>query len=282
LTKKFGHLYSNREININSDKSEIIGLIGENGSGKSTLMKQIIGFYTIDEGTISINNIDISSDNYKIKNEIGYVSGEVNLPLYLTVKEYFEILISVHKISDIDFLKKLIDDFKIDIYKKIKLLSKGNKQKIMIVAALMHKPKLLIFDEPSSGLDETMRTKLFEWLRYFKQKGALVILSSHILDELESIIDRAIIINKGAVIRDILKSDFKSSINYYLVETNDSISNTFPFTFERKSINKIIVRVSEDEMDLFFDWMIKINAISFSKVNNNLESLVVESYKGEK
>lgn len=158
IKKSYGDKLVLNGINFKLNKGEIVCLLGKNGIGKSTLIKIIIGILKKDSGEIKINNIDINSDEIKYKMSFGYVPDEFNAFDYLTGFEYFNFIINIYKINTGDTNKRL--DYLIDLFdireyinKKIETYSKGTKQKIMIIASILHNPKVLILDEPFNGLD---------------------------------------------------------------------------------------------------------------------------------
>ena len=209
LTKKFGEQTALDKINIDIDKSEIIGLLGPNGAGKSTLMKSIVGVVKIDEGQIFFNDKNIVKNEIECKSEIGFLPE--NNPLYneMYVKEYLNFVADIHKIP-----KNKIDEV-IDLVgitpeknKKISQLSKGYKQRVGLAQAILHSPELLILDEPTNGLDPN---QIIEIRNVIKEIGKekTVILSTHIMQEVEALCSRVILIHQGKIIQDSQIEEFK-------------------------------------------------------------------------
>lgn len=209
LTKKFGEQIALNNVNIKIDKNEIIGLLGPNGAGKSTLMKSIVGALKIDEGQIIFNEKSIGKDEIESKKQIGFLPE--NNPLYneMFVKEYLQFVANIHKVSD-----KKIDEV-IDLVgitpeksKKIGQLSKGYKQRVGLAQAILHEPDLLILDEPTNGLDPN---QIIEIRNVIKEIGAkkTVILSTHIMQEVEALCSRVILIHKGNIVQDSPIEEFK-------------------------------------------------------------------------
>lgn len=213
LTKKFGEQTALNNININIEKNEIIGLLGPNGAGKSTLMKSIVGVLKIDEGAILFNEKNISENEIETKRNIGFLPE--NNPLYneMYVKEYLSFVADIHKIpsSRIDEVIELVG-ITPEKSKKISQLSKGYKQRVGLAQAILHQPDLLILDEPTNGLDPN---QILEIRNVIKEIGKekTVILSTHIMQEVEALCSRVILIHKGNIIQDSPIDEFKGKFS---------------------------------------------------------------------
>ena len=209
LTKKFAEQIALNTINIEINNNEIIGLLGPNGAGKSTLMKSIVGALKIDQGAILFDGKDIRENEIAVKKKMGFLLE--NNPLYreMYVKEYLNFIAELHQIS-----KERIDEV-IDLVgitpeksKKISQLSKGYQQRVGLAQAILHSPDLLILDEPTNGLDPN---QIIEIRNVIKQIGKekTVILSTHIMQEVEALCTRVILIHEGNIIQDTNIEDFK-------------------------------------------------------------------------
>ena len=204
LLKNYGAQKAVNDISFSISKGEIVGFLGPNGAGKSTTMKMITGYIASDAGRVQVCGIDVSVDPINVKKKIGYLP-ETN-PLYLDmyVREYLDFIAGVHKIVD---KKKAIEDvivltgLTVEAKKKINQLSKGYKQRVGLAAALIHDPEVLILDEPTSGLDPNQIIEIRNVIKT-QGKNKTVLFSSHILQEVEAICDRVIIINKGKIVAD--------------------------------------------------------------------------------
>lgn len=212
LTKYYGDILGVKDVSLKVASGEIFGFIGPNGSGKSTTIRCIMNMINKNEGEIFIDGIP-NYENEKIKNIIGYLPSEVYLYDDMTVEET---LAFNQTFYEKDFSKRtsyLAKKLSLDLKKKIDELSFGNLKKVGIVLALQHEPKLIILDEPSSGLDPLMQEAFFEILKEEKKRGATIFLSSHILSEVKRVCDRVGIIKEGSLIKiesidTITKSDF--------------------------------------------------------------------------
>ncbi len=209
LTKKFSEQTALNNVNITIGKNEIIGLLGPNGAGKSTLMKSVVGSLKIDEGQILYNGKDIVGNEIESKKNIGFLPE--NNPLYLEmyVKEYLNFVANLHKISSsrVDEVIELVG-ITPEKSKKISQLSKGYKQRVGLAQAILHSPDLLILDEPTNGLDPN---QIIEIRNVIKEIGKekTVILSTHIMQEVEALCSRVILIHKGNILMDSPIDEFK-------------------------------------------------------------------------
>ncbi len=204
LTKIYGTQKAVDSISLSINKGEIVGFLGPNGAGKSTTMKIITGYLAADAGTASVCGIDVAKNPITAKKKIGYLP-EAN-PLYydMYVREYLAFIAGVHNLSNVkDAVEKVITltGLTLESRKKTGQLSKGYKQRVGLAAALIHSPEVLILDEPTSGLDPN---QIIEIRNVIKEQGKdkTVLFSSHILQEVEAICDRIIIINKGKIVAD--------------------------------------------------------------------------------
>ncbi|SFH95945.1 ABC transporter ATP-binding protein [Halpernia frigidisoli] len=208
LTKKFGSQTALKSINIKSSGNEIIGLLGPNGAGKSTLMKSIVGALKIDEGQILFDGEDIILNEIKAKQKIGFLPEDNPLYKDMFVKEYLSFVAEIHHISK-DKIDHVIEAVGLtpENSKKIHQLSKGYQQRVGIAQAIIHEPELLILDEPTNGLDPNQIVEIRNLIREIG-KEKTVILSTHIMQEVEAICTRVILINNGEIIQDCLVSEF--------------------------------------------------------------------------
>lgn len=204
LTKIYGEQKAVNNISFKVNKGEIVGFLGPNGAGKSTTMKIVTSYLAQDAGSVKVCGIDVTNSPIETKKKIGYLP-EAN-PLYfdMYVKEYLEFIAGVHGIKDKKTaISKVIEltGLQVEQKKKIGQLSKGYKQRVGLAAALIHDPEVLILDEPTSGLDPN---QIIEIRNVIKQQGLnkTVLFSSHILQEVQAICDRVIIINKGEIVVD--------------------------------------------------------------------------------
>lgn len=223
LLKVYDEQKAVNNVSFSVKKGEIVGFLGPNGAGKSTTMKIITGYLPQTGGSAKVCDIDVSEDPIAVKKKIGYLA-ELNALYYdMFVREYLGFIAELHELKD---KKKAIESvletvgLTAEANKKIGQLSKGYKQRVGLAAALIHDPEVLILDEPTSGLDPN---QIIEIRQVIKQQGQnkTVLFSSHILQEVEALCDRVIIINKGELVADELLSILRSgNRNQHVVTIN--------------------------------------------------------------
>lgn len=204
LLKTYGEQKAVNDISFTVNKGEIVGFLGPNGAGKSTTMKIITGYLTPDAGTAQVCGIDVQAQPLEVKKRIGYLP-EAN-PLYydMYVREYLAFVAGAHKVKDAkNAVNHVIDITGLapESKKKIGQLSKGYKQRVGLAASLVHSPEVLILDEPTSGLDPNQVLEIRNLIKA-QGKDKTVLFSSHILQEVQAVCDRVIIINKGRLVAD--------------------------------------------------------------------------------
>jgi len=229
LTKIYGTQKAVDTISFKVGKGEIVGFLGPNGAGKSTTMKIITGYLQADEGTAEVCGITVNENSNETKKKIGYLP-EAN-PLYydMYVREYLDFVTNVHEVKNKkDKIEEVIKTvgLSIEANKKIGQLSKGYKQRVGLAAALIHDPEVLVLDEPTSGLDPNQIVEIREVIKKLGEHKT-VLFSSHILQEVQAICDRVIIINKGTIVADDTLSNLQKGKegNYFvIVEFGENIS----------------------------------------------------------
>jgi ABC-2 type transport system ATP-binding protein len=290
VSKFYGEQKALDNISFEIKTGEIVGFLGPNGAGKSTMMKIITGFIPASSGKVSVNGLDIEVDNLEIKKQIGYLPE--NNPLYpeMYVREYLGFVASIYN-SGISG-KKLTDNI-IELTglapeqnKKIGSLSKGYRQRVGLAQALINNPAVLILDEATSGLDPN---QIVEIRNLIKEAGKekTVMLSTHIMQEVEAICDRIIIIDKGAIVADEQKSEIYSKIKHprqviqveFDKDTTDSslseIEKVSSVIKVRKNIWLIEAEGEDDIRPLIFNFAVKNNltVLSLNKQESNLEDV---------
>lgn len=228
LLKYYGQQAAVNDISFQVNKGEIVGFLGPNGAGKSTTMKIITGFIPATEGKVFVCGMDVEEQSLETRKRIGYLPE--NNPLYLDmyVKEYLEFVGKIYKIDKVrDRVKEMINMVGLDVEqnKKIGMLSKGYRQRVGLAQAIIHNPDVLILDEPTSGLDPNQLVDIRQLIKTIG-KEKTVMLSTHIMQEVEAICDRVIIIKKGQIVADNNASDLQHEIGQQVVyaEFDGSVS----------------------------------------------------------
>ena len=271
-------------------KGEIVGFLGPNGAGKSTLMKIITGFIPASSGKVTVNGVDVGTDNPEIRKKIGYLPE--NNPLYpeMYIREYLNFVASVYKLGKSK--KKAIDEI-ISVTgltpeqnKKIGSLSKGFRQRVGLAQALIHNPEVLILDEATSGLDPN---QIVEIRNLIKEAGRekTVLFSTHIMQEVEAVCDRVIIIDRGVIKADEEKSNIYSRLKRPLqiihVEFDndpsqaelEAIPNVHSVQRLKSNLWQVEAEGDEDIRPLIFTFAVqnKLMVLSLQKQENNLEEV---------
>ncbi|MEC7619484.1 MAG: ATP-binding cassette domain-containing protein [Bacteroidota bacterium] len=250
LSKNYGNTVALKNISLAFDKNGVIGLLGPNGAGKTTLMKILTGYLNQWEGKVSIGTFDLQEQPKKIQQQMGYLPE--NNPLYpeMYVKEYLKFVGQLYGLNKPP-IEKVIQKMtlKEHVHKKIGTLSKGFKQRVGLAAALIHDPKYLILDEPTTGLDPNQVIEIRKLIRNLG-KEKLVFLSTHILQEVEAMSDRVVILNKGIVV-------FNKSLNSIKNDDQQVISVSFDYRVENVALQKIpnlktVVNTFDFEYELTF------------------------------
>ena len=288
VKKKYGKIEALQGVSIALKAGEVVGLLGPNGAGKSTLMKILTGSVEQWNGTITYKDLDLRDSLKSIQQNTGYLPE--NNPLYgeLFVLEYLHFTASLYKIKDAPFTK-IIDQVGLTEYRnrKIDTLSKGYQQRVGLAAALLHNPEILILDEPTTGLDPNQMVEIRKLIRNLG-KDKIVILSSHILSEVESVCDRVVIIKEGKLVADKNLEDLRKGQQQvilvefdYRVETEalskiahvTKVVNTFDFTYE------INFDTKEDMRTQVFDFAREneLKILGLQLKNENLEQLFTET-----
>jgi ABC-2 type transport system ATP-binding protein len=200
LSKRFGATQALTALNLEVKQGEVFGYLGPNGAGKTTTIRVLLGLVRPTSGRAAIFGLDSQHQTVEAHRRLAYVPGEANLWPSLTGSETLHLLGKVQGRVDSPYLDELIERFSFDPSKKVRTYSKGNRQKLILIAALQTRPDLLVLDEPSAGLDPIMEQAFRYCIRQARDAGQSVFLSSHILSEVEALCDRVAILREGRLV----------------------------------------------------------------------------------
>jgi ABC-2 type transport system ATP-binding protein len=283
LTKKFGKFTALDQINIELEKGEVFGFIGPNGAGKTTTIRSILGILKATEGQISVFGQDAWKDAVEIHKRVAFVPGDVSLWPNLTGGEVIDLFVKLRGSSSESKREKLIKSFDLDPKKKCRAYSKGNRQKVALVAALACEADLYILDEPTSGLDPLMETVFQSSIKELKAAGKTIFLSSHILSEVEKLCDRVAIIREGKIIETGSLKELRHLMrNQVVIETTKPVTDAKGLMgiYDYSEDNLVYsFQMDPQQLSTIANHFDKFNIVNFESVPPTLEDLFMHHYK---
>jgi ABC-2 type transport system ATP-binding protein len=203
LTRAFERNIALEQVDFRARQGLVYGLVGANGAGKTTLLRHVLGLLRAQAGTVRVFGLDPVRHPVEVLRRVGYLSEERELPEWMRIDELMRYTQAYYPSWDMDYARELVSTFGLDVKKKVKELSKGMRAQVGIVAAVAHRPDLLILDEPSTGLDAAVRQDILDAIvRTVADDGRTVIFSSHLLDEVERMSDHVTMVHEGRVVLD--------------------------------------------------------------------------------
>jgi ABC-2 type transport system ATP-binding protein len=197
LTKDFGEGRGILDLDLRVPEGVVFGFLGPNGAGKTTTLRLLMGFLKADSGEAEVLGQPLDTDRRILHRDIGYIPGELALPGGERVQAYLDRCARLQGVGDLTRQDWLIEQLDVPVALRIRELSKGNRQKVALVQALQHEPRLLILDEPTDGLDPILRRRIGDLLRQHAADGGTVFLSSHVVHEIETVCDQVAIVVGG-------------------------------------------------------------------------------------
>lgn len=283
LKKKFGHFYALDGVNIEVKQGEVYGFIGPNGAGKSTTIRVLLGIIKATSGEAKIFGLDAWKDAVEIHKRIAYVPGDVNLWPNLTGGEVIDLFAKLKGNNNSKRQDELIEMFQLDPSKKCRTYSKGNRQKVALVSAFSSDADLYILDEPTSGLDPLMERAFQECVMEAKNNGKSVLLSSHILSEVEKLCDRVGIIRQGKMIEQGSLDELR-----HLTRTNLTIETKKPIEKLEyvKGIHNLQIsgkavsfQVDSEKLDSVLKYISQYGVLKIESAPPTLEDLFMRHYE---
>jgi len=250
LSRQFGDFVAVNQVSFNIGKGEIVGLLGHNGAGKTTIMKMLTGYLEPDSGVISIDNKDISQQAEAVKTMIGYLPE--NLPMYpeMLVADYLEYVAGLRGLSGQKRWQAVLDaieqtELQDKAIQPIATLSRGYKQRVGVAQAILHNPAVLILDEPTNGLDPTQTLHMRRLIKRYSEH-ATIILSTHIMQEVEAVCDRVIILGNGCLLVDEQLADFARD-NALLLQTDATVDVIKPLLDSLADISDVALKEQQGD-----------------------------------
>lgn len=285
LTKDYGSGNGLFDLNLSISAGEVFGLVGPNGAGKSTFIKLLMDLVNPTSGTATIFGKDSQKDSLALKRDMGYLPGELLQFPSVTAGYILNLLLNLRGISDRKKLHELADRLQLDLTRKYQELSHGNKQKVGLIQAIAHQPKLLILDEPTLGLDPIVQREVRQIVKEHVAAGNTVILSSHIMSEVETICSRIGLIHHGKVIREGTLAELRTTKIHKIqalvvgelpnnldlksagAENIEIVENTLSFQV-RGSVNEVMKLLSGFELVELDSRELSLEEVFFSEVDN--------------
>ena len=274
IVKYYDKVCAVNDLSFEVKEGEIFGLLGENGAGKTTTFRIIMGLLKPDQGTVTLNDKEI---DYGITDTIGFLTEERSLQTKLTVEEQLMFYGALKGIDEDELTKKidsLLEEFDVTEYKKkkIKELSKGNQQKIQFISSIINDPKLLILDEPFTGLDPINVAKFKEHIRGLQKKGTIIIFSSHQLEHIEEFCEKLVILVKGKSILEGYITDIKKDYRKKNVFIKGDINEN-----DIKKIKGVLeIKHNKDEFEVKIESEEVVKELFKAISKHNITKFVVE------
>ena len=282
VVKKFGNFKALDGISLDIKEGEVFAYLGPNGSGKSTTIRVLLGILQATSGSAKVLGMDAWKNATEIHKRIAYVPGDVNLWANLTGGEVIDLFVSLRGTYDKELRDKLVRDFDLDTTKKCRTYSKGNRQKVALIAAFASESDLFILDEPTSGLDPLMEQVFQAYVLEQKNKGKSLFLSSHIMSEVERLCDRIGIIRYGKLVETGTLDDLRHLTRYHMdivtMREPQGIENVTGIHNILVEQNNIRFEVDTEEMDAVIRFVSRFGIKKMESAPPSLEDLFMRHY----
>ena len=278
LTKDYGDNRGIFDINMEIHEGEMVGYVGTNGSGKTTTIRNIMGFLKPTNGNVFVNGLEAWSHSSEIVKDIGYVPGEIAFPDLPTGTAFLKSQADFLGLKDMSYADYLIKKLQLDPHAPLKRMSKGMKQKTAIVAALMADPKIIILDEPTTGLDPLMRDAFLEIIQEEHKKGKTIFMSSHMFEEFEKTCDKVALLCDGHII-DVadMNAIRNSNDKEFKIEftNNDDYLNFkklgYQITRDQEKYHQVTIKITKDQLNKLFQDLEPFDVQFIAEVKYTLE-----------
>ncbi|MGX7199164.1 ABC transporter ATP-binding protein [Enterococcus nangangensis] len=284
LQKKFGKFQALHDVTFTIEAGSVVGFIGPNGAGKSTTIRTLLGIINRSGGSATIFGKDVWQESLAIHKRVSYVPGDVALWGNLTGGEIIDLFMKLHGGGNQAKRDRLIERFELDPKKKAKSYSKGNRQKVGLIAALSVDSDLYILDEPTSGLDPLMEIVFQEEVEEIKNAGKAILLSSHILSEVERLADKVVIIRQGRVVEagtlDELRHLTRSTVTVETTADVAAMANVPGVHDFKQTGSHAVFSVDNQHLNGVLEEATKLGVKKFESVPPTLEDLFMRHYQG--
>ena len=288
LQKFYGEVHALRGVNLEVKQGEMYGFLGPNGAGKTTTIRCMLDLIRPQAGSIEILGMDPQKQAVEVRSQVGYLPGELNLEANVKVLDVLRYFADLRrKVVSWDYVKALTQRLELDLNMPVKNLSKGNKQKLGLVQALMPRAKVLLLDEPTAGLDPLMQQVVYRMLKEAQAQDTTIFFSSHIISEVETIANRVAIIRKGIIAEEINPSQLASM-------TMHKVKVRFRKTVDTRPLAKLggisllskgngldITLKVEGDMDKLIKTLAKYPVSNIETLHHSLEEVFLDYYKDE-
>jgi len=288
LTKYYGTSPGIIDLDLCVDEGEVFGFIGPNGAGKSTTIRTLLNFLFPTEGSGTILGLDIIKDSIAIRRRTGYLPGDLSMYDTMTAREFLIYFANLRKVDTSSMMISLAERFELDLDRKIKDLSTGNRQKVGVVNAFMHEPELLILDEPTAGLDPLMQQEFQNLINEVRAEGRTVFLSSHILPEVDRVADRVGIVRESLLIAVDTVESFKVKAHSTVTIQYGSAVDASTFAnldgvreIESKNRGSVLSITVSGPLDAVIKEAAKHDVVSISTRDSDLEDVFLSYYAGD-
>jgi beta-exotoxin I transport system ATP-binding protein len=287
LTKHYGPHPGIIDLDLEVNEGEVFGFLGPNGAGKSTTIRTLLNFLFPTSGSGTVLGLDIVKGSLEIRRRTGYLPGDLSMYEAMTAREFLIYFANLRKVSVAPRMETLAERFELQLDRKIKEYSTGNRQKVGLVNAFMHEPELLILDEPTSGLDPLLQQEFQELIAEVRAEGATVFLSSHILPEVDRVADRVGIVREGRLIEVDTVESFKAKAHR---SVSIQFSAPVPLSeFDRlegvtsaesRNSGSVVVLTVKGDVDPVVKAAARHDVVSLSTRSGELEEVFLSYYAG--
>ncbi len=285
LTKRYGDALALDHLDLTVAKGEVLGYLGPNGAGKTTTLRLLLGLIRPTSGSATILGLDVQSKKQEVHRDIAYVPGDTNLWPQLSGGETLDLLGNLHGSYDKAYRKQLVKRFDLDESKRVRSYSKGNRQKVSLIAGLMTRAQVLLLDEPTSGLDPLMEQLFRECIAEARQNGQTTLLSSHILGEVEALCDRIAILRKGKLVE---VGTLESLRHLSALQVKAVFGGKPPKVDHIKGVSNVSVTGSllscqvQGSISPLLEVLVKAKPLSLTSTEPSLEELFLSHYGEER